>query len=167
MDLEVRQALREVELVGKQHELFLALIDKLSDIELLTNAIEKARAKLLALRTVEIEIKDKGPVPVIGQPQRHSKYSDLLTTASSLELGRGFVVESVDGRTGKDLFRRLGPFVRRHSLRGNPNGALVLRIDQQDRVIISCVDRASVNPPRKRPPPGYFSEEMRRARGEL
>ena len=38
MDLEVRQALREVELVGKQHELFLALIDKLSDIELLTSA---------------------------------------------------------------------------------------------------------------------------------
>lgn len=84
--------------------------------------------------------------------QTESKYSGLLETVGKLGLGRGHIVSELEaeGVTGKVLFQRLSPYIRRHSMTANPNGMLTVRLDDQGRVIVGCVDKSNFKPARPR-----------------
>jgi len=86
--------------------------------------------------------------------QQDSKYKELLEKASTLAVGKGFIVSETEaeGVEGQVLFQRLSPYFRRHSMTANKNGALTVRLDANNQVIIGCVDRGSVQAPRKRAP---------------
>ena len=93
---------------------------------------------LVAVSVASLQFKQRG-APM------ESKYSDILAEASKLAVGAAYIVTEEDASvTAAQLFQRVSPYIRRHSLTANANGALKIATTAANQVVVFCVDRASI-----------------------